>query len=34
MFYYVPQSAGLYLEVDPAGGKYWRLKYKFARKKK
>ena len=20
---------GLYLEVQPAGGKYWRLKYRF-----
>lgn len=27
-------SAGLYLEVLPAGGKYWRLKYRFSGKEK
>lgn len=27
-------SGGLYLEVDPSGGKYWRLKYRFAGKEK
>lgn len=27
-------SEGLYLEVLPAGGKYWRLKYRFAKKEK
>lgn len=25
---------GLYIEVDPSGGKWWRLKYKFAGKEK
>src|SRR5277367_6076677 len=25
---------GLYLEVSPAGGKWWRLKYRFAGKEK
>jgi Arm DNA-binding domain len=25
---------GLYLEVSPAGGKWWRLKYRFAAKEK
>ncbi len=25
---------GLYLEVSPAGGKWWRLKYRFNRKEK
>src|SRR5688500_97215 len=27
-------SLGLYLEVLPAGGKYWRLKYRFGGKEK
>jgi len=27
-------GGGLYLEVDPAGGKYWRFKYRFAKKEK
>lgn len=27
-------SGGLYLEVSPAGGKHWRLKYRFAGKEK
>lgn len=27
-------AQGLYLEVTPAGGKYWRLKYRFAGKEK
>lgn len=22
-------SLGLYIEIDPNGGKYWRLKYRF-----
>jgi hypothetical protein len=25
-------SFGLYLEVTPSGGKYWRVKYRFGRK--
>ena len=25
---------GLYLELSPTGGKWWRLKYRFARKEK
>ena len=25
---------GLYLEVSPSGGKWWRLKYRFAGKEK
>lgn len=25
---------GLYLEISPAGGKWWRLKYRFDRKEK
>jgi len=25
---------GLYLEISPAGGKWWRLKYRFGRKEK
>jgi hypothetical protein len=32
--YKLADGAGLYLEVDPAGGKYWRLKYRFAGKEK
>lgn len=27
-------SGGLYLEVDPAGGKYWRFKYRLSGKEK
>ena len=27
-------GGGLYLEVTPAGGRYWRLKYRFAGKEK
>ena len=27
-------SQGLYLEVLPSGGKYWRLKYRYAGKEK
>jgi len=27
-------GGGLYLEVTPAGGRYWRMKYRFARKEK
>ena len=27
-------AGGLYLEVSPAGGKWWRLKYRFAGKEK
>jgi hypothetical protein len=27
-------SGGLYLELGPAGGKYWRWKYRFAGKEK
>ena len=27
-------SRGLYLEVSPRGGKWWRLKYRFAGKEK
>jgi integrase len=29
-----PDGQGLYLEVQPSGGKYWRLKYRFAGKEK
>ena len=29
-----PDAQGLYLEVLPAGGKYWRLKYRFGGKEK
>lgn len=32
--YRLADSAGLYLEVSPAGGKYWRFKYRFAGKEK
>ena len=32
--YKMSDCGGLYLEVDPAGGKYWRFKYRFARKEK
>ncbi len=27
-------GSGLYLEISPSGGKYWRLKYRFAGKEK
>ena len=27
-------SGGLYLEISPAGGKWWRIKYRFAGKEK
>src|ERR1043165_5492548 len=27
-------SGGLYLEISPAGGKWWRWKYRFAGKEK
>ncbi len=27
-------GGGLYLEVAPSGGKWWRLKYRFAGKEK
>lgn len=27
-------GGGLYLEVSPAGGKLWRMKYRFSRKEK
>jgi hypothetical protein len=27
-------GGGLYLEVAPSGGKWWRLKYRFLRKDK
>ena len=27
-------GGGLYLEVLPSGGKYWKLKYRFAGKEK
>jgi hypothetical protein len=30
--YKISDGGGLYLEVDPAGGKYWRFKYRFAGK--
>jgi integrase len=32
--YKMSDSGGLYLEVDPSGGKYWRFKYRFAGKEK
>jgi len=32
--YRLADSGGLYLEVAPSGGKYWRLKYRFAGKEK
>lgn len=32
--YRLADSAGLYLEISPAGGKYWRLKYRFGGKEK
>ena len=32
--YKMADAGGLYLEVDPSGGKYWRLKYRRAGKEK
>lgn len=32
--YKMGDSGGLYLEVSPRGGKWWRLKYRFAGKEK
>lgn len=32
--YKLADSGGLYLEVSPKGGKYWRLKYRFEGKEK
>ncbi len=32
--YKLSDSMGLYLEVSPGGGKYWRMKYRFAGKEK
>lgn len=32
--YRLADGGGLYLEVAPAGGKYWRLKYRFGGKEK
>ncbi|WP_369050630.1 tyrosine-type recombinase/integrase [Burkholderia gladioli] len=32
--YRLADGGGMYLEVSPAGGKYWRLKYRFAGKEK
>ena len=32
--YKLADAAGLYLEVQPHGGKYWRLKYRFGGKEK
>jgi hypothetical protein len=32
--YKMADGRGLYLEVDPSGGKYWRLKYRRAGKEK
>ena len=32
--YRLTDEKGLYLEVHPAGGMYWRLKYRFAGKEK
>lgn len=32
--YRLSDGSGMYLEVSPAGGKYWRLKYRFAGKEK
>ena len=30
----LPDGGGLYLELSPAGGKWWRLKYRFDGKEK
>src|SRR5690349_21276230 len=32
--YRLTDGAGMYLEVTPTGGKYWRFKYRFAGKEK
>lgn len=32
--YRISDSGGLYIEVHPNGSKYWRLKYRFAKKEK
>jgi len=32
--YRLTDGGGLYLEITPAGGKYWRMKYRFAGKEK
>jgi hypothetical protein len=32
--YRLADGEGMYLEVSPAGGKYWRLKYRFGGKEK
>ncbi|MBN3758572.1 integrase arm-type DNA-binding domain-containing protein [Paraburkholderia azotifigens] len=32
--YRLTDGAGMYLEVTPSGGKYWRFKYRFAGKEK
>jgi hypothetical protein len=32
--YKVADSGGLYLEVSPAGGKAWKLKYRYLGKEK
>ncbi|POM19890.1 phage integrase family protein [Burkholderia cepacia] len=32
--YRLADGEGMYLEVSPAGGKYWRLKYRFAGREK
>lgn len=32
--YKMYDAGGLYLEVDPSGGKYWRFKYRFPKEKR
>ena len=32
--YRIADAKGMYLEVTPAGGKYWRMKYRFGGKEK
>lgn len=32
--YKLADRGGLYLEVDPSSGKYWRFKYRFPREKR
>ena len=32
--YRLYDTGGLYVEVSPSGGKYWRFKYRFAGKEK
>jgi hypothetical protein len=32
--YRLADGLGMYLEITPPGGKYWRLKYRFAGKEK